>query len=138
MYYQIKVNHRIEVDNGKTVSTKRVNSTYCFDDEGIESCVIKALAYFNDELTDPIIKSVSDSVIIEYVGNSKYDRLYQCRVHFILVDDKGKEKKSAEYFLVSGNSLKTVEEIMVEKLKTSVQSYEIHSITLSSVKAVIE
>lgn len=139
MYYQIKVSHKIAVETAKGATMKRVSNTYCFEDDALESCVMKAISYFQEWLKEPIIKSISDSVVVEYVGDAtKYDKIYQCRVHFLLVDDKGKEKKSAEYYLVSANNLKTVEEIMEKKLKDSVQSYEIHSINLSSVKEVIE
>jgi len=138
MYYQIKVKHKILVETAKGATHKWATDTYCFEDDALESCVMKALSYFQDNLKEPVIKSISDTVVIEFVGSKDADRIYQCRVHFILVDDKGNEKKSAEYYLVAANNLKSVEETMEKKLKTAVHSYEIHSINLSKVKEVIE
>lgn len=84
------------------------------------------------------IKSVSDCVISEYVGDTKKARMYQVRVHWKMPTDKGAIKIHTEYILVDGNSITEVEVTVTKKYKDVMMDYEIYSINGAKVTEVLE
>lgn len=140
MYYLVKMTYMKAVDNGKEMSYKRTPATYLVYEQGgvIEACLNKAMAYFQENTKEPIIRSISDCVISKYIGDSEKHNTYQCRIHFKTINDKGKVKNEAEYYIVDANDLAGAEKVVKEDLKDVVMDWELHSINHSKITEVIE
>ena len=66
----------------------------------------------------------------ELFWNEKGDKWFKTKVNFIVLDEeKGVEKKVANYMLVQANDLKEARELLVEGMKGSMADWEIASIS---------
>ena len=66
----------------------------------------------------------------ELFWNEKCDKWFKTKVNFIVLDEeKGVEKKVANYMLVQANDLKEARELLVEGMKGSMADWEIASIS---------
>ena len=66
----------------------------------------------------------------ELFWNEKADKWFKTKVNFIVLDEeKGVEKKVANYMLVQANDLKEARELLVEGMKGSQADWEIASIS---------
>ena len=76
------------------------------------------------------IVNINPQKYSELFWNEKADKWFKIKVNFIVLDEeKGIEKKVANYMLVQANDLKEARELLVEGMKGSQADWEIASIS---------
>ena len=76
------------------------------------------------------IVNINPQKYSELFWNEKADKWFKIKVNFIVLDEeKGVEKKVANYMLVQANDLKEARELLVEGMKGSQADWEIASIS---------
>ena len=76
------------------------------------------------------IVNINPQKYSELFWNEKADKWFKTKVNFIVLDEeKGVEKKVANYMLVQANDLKEARELLVEGMKGSQADWEIASIS---------
>ena len=57
------------------------------------------------------------------------DKWFKCKLNFITLDEKsGKEKKTAQFFLVNANTALTAHELVDNFMRSSVSDYEVEQV----------
>ena len=76
------------------------------------------------------VANINPQKYSELFWNEKADKWFKTKVNFIVLDEeKGVEKKVANYMLVQANDLKEARELLVEGMKGSQADWEIASIS---------
>ena len=76
------------------------------------------------------VANINPQKYSELFWNEKADKWFKTKVNFIVLDEeKGVEKKVANYMLVQANDLKEARELLVEGMKGSMADWEIASIS---------
>ena len=76
------------------------------------------------------VANINPQKYSELFWNEKCDKWFKTKVNFIVLDEeKGVEKKVANYMLVQANDLKEARELLVEGMKGSQTDWEIASIS---------
>ena len=76
------------------------------------------------------VANINPQKYSELFWNEKADKWLKTKVNFIVLDEeKGVEKKVANYMLVQANDLKEARELLVEGMKGSQADWEIASIS---------
>ena len=76
------------------------------------------------------VANINPQKYSELFWNEKCDKWFKTKVNFIVLDEeKGVEKKVANYMLVQANDLKEARELLVEGMKGSMADWEIASIS---------
>ena len=76
------------------------------------------------------VANINPQKYSELFWNEKCDKWFKTKVNFIVLDEeKGVEKKVANYMLVQANDLKEARELLVEGMKGSQADWEIASIS---------
>ena len=76
------------------------------------------------------VANINPQKYSELFWNEKADKWFKTKVNFIVLDEeKGIEKKVANYMLVQANDLKEARELLVEGMKGSLADWEIASIS---------
>ena len=76
------------------------------------------------------VANINPQKYSELFWNEKCDKWFKTKVNFIVLDEeKGVEKKVANYMLVQANDLKEARELLVEGMKGSLADWEIASIS---------
>ena len=95
----------------------------------------EAEARINEEMKPFIsgefeVANINPQKYSELFWNEKADKWFKTKVNFIVLDEeKGVEKKVANYMLVQANDLKEARELLVEGMKGSQADWEIASIS---------
>ena len=95
----------------------------------------EAEARINEEMKPFIsgefeVANINPQKYSELFWNEKCDKWFKTKVNFIVLDEeKGVEKKVANYMLVQANDLKEARELLVEGMKGSMADWEIASIS---------
>ena len=75
------------------------------------------------------VANINPQKYSELFWNEKADKWFKTKVNFIVLDEeKGVEKKVANYMLVQANDLKEARELLVDGMKGSQADWEIASI----------
>ena len=76
------------------------------------------------------VANINPQKYSELFWNESGDKWFKTKVNFIVLDEeKGVEKKVANYMLVQANDLKESRELLVEGMKGSMADWEIESIS---------
>ena len=76
------------------------------------------------------VANINPQKYSELFWNEKADKWFKTKVNLIVLDEeKGVEKKVANYMLVQANDLKEARELLVEGMKGSMADWEIASIS---------
>lgn len=76
------------------------------------------------------VANINPQKYSELFWNEKGDKWFKTKVNFIVLDEeKGVEKKVANYMLVQANDLKEARELLVDGMKGSQADWEIASIS---------
>lgn len=84
--------------------------------------------FAEDELRVTAMK-IEDIAEIFNSENEGADKWYRIKVHFITVDNEGKQKKTAHIYLVKGAMTEDAMKILHERMKGTLIDYVIHSVT---------
>ena len=111
-------------------TVKRVNEPYLVD----ALSFTEAEARIIEELTPFIsgefsVSAVKRTKITEIFWDETGDRWYMVKVAYLIIDEKGNEKKSSTFILVQASDFRGAFENFVKNMETGMADYEIQSIT---------
>lgn len=126
-WFECKVRFDKMQDNG---TVKRVNEPYLVD----ALSFTEAEARIIEELTPFIsgefsVSAVKRTKITEIFWDETGDRWYMVKVAYLIIDEKGNEKKSSTFILVQASDFRGAFENFVKNMETGMADYEIQSIT---------
>ena len=126
-WFECKVRFDKMQENG---TVKRVNEPYLVD----ALSFTEAEARIIEELTPFIsgefsVSAVKRSKITEIFWDATGYRWYMVKVAYLIIDEKGNEKKSSTFILVQASDFRGAFENFVKNMETGMADYEIQSIT---------
>ena len=126
-WFECKVRFDKMQENG---TVKRVNEPYLVD----ALSFTEAEARIIEELTPFIsgefsVSAVKRTKITEIFWDETGDSCYMVKVAFLIIDEKGNEKKSSTFILVQSSDFRGAFENFVKNMETGMADYEIQSIT---------
>lgn len=126
-WFECKVRFDKMQENG---TVKRVNEPYLVD----ALSFTEAEARIIEELTPFIsgefsVSTVKRTKITEIFWDETSDRWYMVKVAYLIIDEKGNEKKSSTFILVQASDFRGAFENFVKNMETGMADYEIQSIT---------
>ena len=126
-WFECKVRFDKMQENG---TVKRVNEPYLVDAlsfTGAEARIIEELTPFiSGEFS---VSAVKRTKITEIFWDETGDRWYMVKVAYLIIDEKGNEKKSSTFILVQASDFRGAFENFVKNMETGMADYEIQSIT---------
>lgn len=125
-WFECKVRFDKMQENG---TVKRVNEPYLVD----ALSFTEAEARIIEELTpfisgDFSVSAVKRTKITEIFWDETGDRWFMVKVAFLIIDEKGNEKKSSTFILVQASDFRGAFENFVKNMETGMADYEIQSI----------
>ena len=127
-YFEVTVKFEKTSEEGKI---KKVTERYLVDAltfSEAEARIIKEMKPFISGEFE--VANINPQKYSELFWNEKGDKWFKTKVNFIVLDEeKGVEKKVANYMLVQANDLKEARELLVEGMKGSLADWEIASIS---------
>lgn len=127
-YFEVTVKFEKTSEEGKI---KKVTERYLVDAltfTEAEARIIKEMKPFISGEFE--VANINPQKYSELFWNEKCDKWFKTKVNFIVLDEeKGVEKKVANYMLVQANDLKEARELLVEGMKGSQADWEIASIS---------
>ena len=127
-YFEVTVKFEKTSEEGKI---KKVTERYLVDAltfTEAEARIIKEMKPFVSGEFE--VANINPQKYSELFWNEKADKWFKTKVNFIVLDEeKGVEKKVANYMLVQANDLKEARELLVEGMKGSMADWEIASIS---------
>jgi len=127
-YFEVTVKFEKTSEEGKI---KKVTERYLVDAltfTEAEARIIKEMKPFISGEFE--VANINPQKYSELFWNEKADKWFKTKVNFIVLDEeKGIEKKVANYMLVQANDLKEARELLVEGMKGSQADWEIASIS---------
>lgn len=126
-WFECKVRFDKMQENG---TVKRVNEPYLVD----ALSFTEAEARIIEELTPFIsgefsVSAVKRTKITEIFWDETGDRWYMVKVAYLIIDEKGNEKKISTFILVQASDFRGAFENFVKNMETGMADYEIQSIT---------
>ena len=126
-WFECKVRFDKMQENG---TVKRVNEPYLVD----ALSFTEAEARIIEELTPFIsgefsVSAVKRTKITEIFWDETGDRWYMVKVAYLIIDEKGNEKKSSTFILVQASDFRGAFENFVKNMETGMADYEIQSIS---------
>ena len=126
-WFECKVRFDKMQENG---TVKRVNEPYLVD----ALSFTEAEARIIEELTPFIsgefsVSAVKRTKLTELRWDETGDRWYMVKVDYLIIDEKGNEKKSSTFILVQASDFRGAFENFVKNMETGMADYEIQSIT---------
>ena len=127
-WFECTIKYEKELEEGKTA---KITERYLVDAltfTEAEARIIKEMKPFISGLFE--VANINPQKYSELFWNEKADKWFKTKVNFIVLDEeKGVEKKVANYMLVQANDLKEARELLVEGMKGSQADWEIASIS---------
>ena len=122
---KVKFDKMMETGVPKTVNEPYLVDALSFTEA--ESRIIEAMTpYISGEFT---VSAVKRTNISEIFWDETGDRWYMVKVAYLIIDEKGNEKKSSTFILVQASDFRGAFENFVKNMETGMADYEIQSIT---------
>ena len=125
-WFECKIRYEKTMENGLI---KKVTEPYLIDALSFteaEARIIENVApYISGEFS---VRTIKPANICELFLNNRGERFYKCKVNFITLNKKGKEKRTASYMLVVANSTDTAEKRLKEGMEGTMADYDIEAI----------
>ena len=127
-WFECTIKYEKELEDGKIA---KITERYLVDAltfTEAEARIIKEMKPFISGEFE--VANINPQKYSELFWNEKADKWFKTKVNFIVLDEeKGVEKKVANYMLVQANDLKEARELLVEGMKGSQADWEIASIS---------
>ena len=127
-WFECTIKYEKQLEEGKIAKTTERYLVDALTFSEAEARIIKEM--------EPLISgefkvvNINPQKYSELFWNEKADKWFKTKVNFIVLDEeKGVEKKVANYMLVQANDLKEARELLVEGMKGSMADWEIASIS---------
>lgn len=127
-WFETTVKFEKTAEEGKIVKVSQKNLVDALSFTEAEACIIKEMQPFiSGEFR---VAGIVPKRINEIFYNENGDKWFRAKVNFITLDEeKGCERKTANYMLVQACDIKEAREGLVEGMKGSMADYEVESIT---------
>ena len=127
-YFEVTVKFEKTSEEGKIKKTTERYLVDALTFTEAEARIIKEMKPFISGEFE--VANINPQKYSELFWNEKADKWFKTKVNFIVLDEeKGVEKKVANYMLVQANDLKEARELLVEGMKGSMADWEIASIS---------
>ena len=127
-WFECTIKYEKVLEEGKVAKTTERYLVDALTFTEAESRIIKEMKPFISGLFE--VANINPQKYSELFWNEKADKWFKTKVNFIVLDEeKGVEKKVANYMLVQANDLKEARELLVEGMKGSQADWEIASIS---------
>lgn len=127
-WFECTIKYEKELEEGKIA---KITERYLVDAltfTEAEARIIKEMKPFISGEFE--VANINPQKYSELFWNEKCDKWFKTKVNFIVLDEeKGVEKKVANYMIVQANDLKEARELLVEGMKGSQADWEIASIS---------
>lgn len=127
-WFECTIKYEKQLEEGKVA---KITERYLVDAltfTEAEARIIKEMKPFISGLFE--VANINPQKYSELFWNEKADKWFKTKVNFIVLDEeKGVEKKVANYMLVQANDLKEARELLVDGMKGSQADWEIASIS---------
>ena len=127
-WFECTIKYEKELEDGKVAKTTERYLVDALTFSEAEARIIKEM----ESLVSGEFKvvNINPQKYSELFWNEKCDKWFKTKVNFIVLDEeKGVEKKVANYMLVQANDLKEARELLVDGMKGSQADWEIASIS---------
>lgn len=126
-WYECKVRFDKMQENG---SVKKVNEPYLVDalsfTEAEARIIEEQTPFISGEFS---VTAIKQTKITEIFFDETGDRWFMVKVAFITIDEKGFEKKKSSFILVQASDFKSAYDNFAKNMETSLEDYEIQSMT---------
>ena len=127
-WFECTIKYEKELEDGKVAKTTERYLVDALTFTEAEARIIKEMKPFISGEFE--VANINPQKYSELFWNEKADKWFKTKVNFIVLDEeKGVEKKVANYMLVQANDLKEARELLVEGMKGSQADWEIASIS---------
>ena len=127
-WFECTIKYEKELEEGKVAKTTERYLVDALTFTEAEARIIKEMKPFISGEFE--VANINPQKYSELFWNEKCDKWFKTKVNFIVLDEeKGVEKKVANYMLVQANDLKEARELLVEGMKGSQADWEIASIS---------
>lgn len=127
-WFECTIKYEKELEEGKMAKTTERYLVDALTFSEAEARIIKEMKPFISGEFE--VANINPQKYSELFWNEKADKWFKTKVNFIVLDEeKGVEKKVANYMLVQANDLKEARELLVEGMKGSMADWEIASIS---------
>lgn len=127
-WFECTIRYEKQLEDGKIA---KVTERYLVDAltfTEAEARIIKEMKQFISGEFE--VANINPQKYSELFWNESGDKWFKSKVNFIVLDEeKGVEKKVANYMLVQANDLKEARELLVDGMKGSMEDCEIASIS---------
>lgn len=125
-WFEVGIRYEKVMDNGES---KKVTEPYLIDalsfTEAEARIIENVTPYISGEFS---VRTIKPANICELFRNNQGERFYKCKVNFISLNKKGKEKRTASYMLVEANSTDAAEKRLKEGMEGTMADYDIEAI----------
>ena len=127
-WFECTIKYEKQLEEGKIAKTTERYLVDALTFTEAEARIIKEMKPFISGEFE--VANINPQKYSELFWNEKADKWFKTKVNFIVLDEeKGVEKKVANYMLVQANDLKESRELLVEGMKGSQADWEIASIS---------
>ena len=127
-WFECTIKYEKQLEEGKVAKTTERYLVDALTFTEAEARIIKEMKPFISGEFE--VANINPQKYSELFWNEKCDKWFKTKVNFIVLDEeKGVEKKVANYMLVQANDLKEARELLVEGMKGSQADWEIASIS---------
>ena len=127
-WFECTIKYEKQLEEGKIAKTTERYLVDALTFTEAEARIIKEMKPFISGEFE--VANINPQKYSELFWNEKCDKWFKTKVNFIVLDEeKGVEKKVANYMLVQANDLKEARELLVEGMKGSQADWEIASIS---------
>ena len=127
-WFECTIKYEKQLEEGKVAKTTERYLVDALTFTEAEARIIKEMKPFISGEFE--VANINPQKYSELFWNENCDKWFKTKVNFIVLDEeKGVEKKVANYMLVQANDLKEARELLVEGMKGSQADWEIASIS---------
>ena len=137
-YYQTKVNHVAELNDG---TFKRITSTFLVEADGFGEAEMAVLKFISERPQlcrgDYEITSMIPTKFIDLFLSDDVFKYFSCKAKYYEENENGKLLPRTHMFLVEADSVKSAESICAESLKSTMTDYEMAGVSVSQITEMI-
>jgi len=128
-FYLSKIKYEKTSEEGKVV---KVSEQYLVDALSFTECEARIIQemqpFISGEFEVAAIQKKNYSEIVDKYSNMENNKWFECKLNFIVVDEKGNEKKTPVFILVAGDCVSNANETLIEHMRGSMADYTIEGV----------
>ncbi len=130
-YYQIKINHLAQKENGSIYKARKL---FVVKDTGTTEAEARLMTLIKDEIQEYTVESITEANFSDVLIDKTKDYTYKVTIKYTSTDmDSGKEKVVKETFLAQANSIDEALLFTNSRLHGSVVNIEVIGVVKSNI-----